>query len=182
MTLEAAHKNFCTLKKYDLDLGRALKANSSSPLGYGSEFRKVETLDRVFGRHPNLQRMRDILLNGSDWPMEELNEEKRVADVKEALAFGNHKGASAKPELLQKLVSKDIKYGYALVVPLSKFERIPGALMAPMNIMNQNTIDECGRIIGKDRLTHDQSYKWGSGTSVNSRVEKSELLPCMFGP
>ena len=42
--------------------------------------------------------------------------------------------------------------------------------MAPMNIQRQDTIDEFGRIIPKDRLTHDQSYKWKSGTSVNSRA------------
>ena len=54
--------------------------------------------------------------------------------------------------------------------------------MAPMNIQKQNTIDECGRIVEKDRLTHDQSYKWGgSGTSANCRVEKELLLPCMLG-
>ena len=53
--------------------------------------------------------------------------------------------------------------------------------MAPMNITNQNTIDEHGRVVGKDRLTHDQSYKWSSETSVNSRVVKEELLPCKFG-
>ena len=50
-----------------------------------------------------------------------------------------------------------------------------------MNIMKQNTIDEHGRVIEKDRLTHDQSYTWGSGTSVNSRVVKNSLLPCRFG-
>ena len=50
-----------------------------------------------------------------------------------------------------------------------------------MNIMRQNTIDEHGRTIEKDRLTHDQSYKWGSGTSVNSRFNKDLLLPCKFG-
>ena len=58
---------------------------------------------------------------------------------------------------------------------------VPGILLAPMNIMTQNTIDEHGRIIDKDRLTHDQIYKWGSGTSVNSTVYKDELLPCRFG-
>ena len=46
-----------------------------------------------------------------------------------------------------------------------------------MNIMTQNTIDEHGRIVEKDRLTHDQSYQLGSGTSVNSRVDKDDLLP-----
>ena len=53
--------------------------------------------------------------------------------------------------------------------------------MAPINIMTQNKIDEHGRIVEKDRFTHDQSYKWGSGTSVNSRVDKGDLLPCRFG-
>ena len=33
----------------------------------------------------------------------------------------------------------------------------------------------------KDRLTHDQSYKWKSDTSVNSRVRKNKLLECIFG-
>ena len=57
-----------------------------------------------------------------------------------------------------------MKYGYGLVLPLDKIKLIPGVLMAPMNIMNQNTINETWQIIGKDRLTHDQSYKWGSET------------------
>jgi hypothetical protein len=30
-----------------------------------------------------------------------------------------------------------------------------------MNIQHQNTIDEMRKIIDKERLTHDQSYKWG---------------------
>ena len=38
-----------------------------------------------------------------------------------------------------------------------------------MNIMTQNKIDEHGRIVEKDRLTHDKIYKWFSGTSVNIR-------------
>jgi hypothetical protein len=33
--------------------------------------------------------------------------------------------------------------------------------MAPVNIAPQNTIDEFGRIIAKDCLTHDQCFKWG---------------------
>ncbi len=50
-----------------------------------------------------------------------------------------------------------------------------------MNIMKQNTINEQGRIIPKDRLTHDQSYAWGLGTSVNSCVCIEDLRPCHFG-
>lgn len=42
-------------------------------------------------------------------------------------------------------------------------------------------IDAEGNIVDKDRLTHNQSYGWKCGGSVNSRVKKDELLPCKFG-
>ena len=101
--------------------------------------------------------------------------------MEEAIAFENHKGAKRNPVLQRSLVEKDVTRGYGLVLPLKKVHKIPGLLLAPMNIMTQNTIDEHGRIIEKDRSTHDQSFKWGPGTSVNSRVDKEELLPCRFG-
>jgi hypothetical protein len=68
-----------------------------------------------------------------------------------------------------KLVTKDDQFGYCLPLPLG--------LLAPMNIQKQNTIDEHGRTVE----THDQSFKWSSGTSVNNQTQANELLPCMFG-
>ena len=96
------------------------------------------------------------------------------------MAFGNHKGAGQNPKVLKELVEKDVTHGYGLVLPLEELNRMPGTLLVPMNVTNQNSIDECGRIVEKDRLTHDQSYKWGSGTSVNSRVDRYMLLSCKF--
>ena len=181
MTEEAAQKNFCILNKYGRDLGRALAAQHKSPLGYGSEFRPTANLIHVFGLHPNWKRMEALLQTGSDWALDNLDMVSKSKDVEEAIQFGNHKGAEDNSELLTSLVNKDVKHGYGLVLPLKKALRIPGLLMAPMNIQKQNTIDEFGRIMERDRLTHNQSYKWGSGTSVNSRVDKGPLLPCMFG-
>ena len=177
---ESAEKNWIVLAKHGLDLERALEAQQDSPLGYGSEFKPSNILESIFAKHPLWPRLKSILDNGSIWPLEELDEELRASDLREALEFGNHKGATSQPELLRKLVLKDITHGYGLVLPLSKLPRLPGALMAPMNIQRQNTIDEHGCIVTKDRLTHDQSYEFGSGTSVNSRVRKEELQPCMF--
>ena len=48
--------------------------------------------------------MEAILRKGLDWPMEELITEETLKDLKEALKFGNHKGAKNNPELLRKLV------------------------------------------------------------------------------
>jgi hypothetical protein len=102
--------------------------------------------------------------------------------VEEALTFGNHKGAMTKPDLLKLLVNNDVIHGFALPLPLDKIIRVQGILLAPLNIQTQNTIDDMGRIVPKDRLAHNQSYKWSySGTSVNSRVDKNKLLPCVYG-
>lgn len=179
---EAAEKNFLILmRKYGGSLADALAAQKDSTVGYGSEFRVVATLSNIFQRHPNWTQMSRILTHGLEWPLEPINDECRLADVREALSFGNHKGASTKPDLLLQLMSKDVHFGYCLPLPLAKAEKIPGVLIAPMNIQQQNTIDEFGRIIPKDRQTHDQSFKWSSGTSVNSHVKTEELLPCLFG-
>ena len=125
--------------------------------------------------------MEDILKNGSKWPLEEISKEDRVSDLQEALIFGNHKGASSNLEFL-KLISKDVKYGYSLPIPLESVMQIKRLEMASMNIMVQNTIDKLGRVIPKDRLTHGESWKWGgSGTSMNSRVRKELLQETRYG-
>ena len=111
-----------------------------------------------------------------------IEEKQRQQDVGEALEFGNHKQAELDPELLTSLVVDDVTHGFALPLPLEKISRIRGVLLAPLNIASQDTIDEQGKCIPKKRLTHDQSYIFnGSGTSVNSRVDKTKLTPCLFG-
>ena len=72
--------------------------------------------------------------------------------MKEALSFGNHKVAVRNTIFLIKLIEKDAVHGYGLVLPLSKIDRIPGVLLAPTNIMTQNTINENIRIVEKDSL------------------------------
>jgi hypothetical protein len=157
-------------------LAHAIKAGEGTILSYGSEFRLVQDLTKIFGNHPLWNRMKNILVHGSTWPLEPITELQRMTDVREAIAFGNHRGAEERRDVLETLVAKDVHFGYALPLPLC------GALLAPMNVMDQNSIDECGRVVEKLRLTHDQSHVFsGSGTSVNSRARKSELIPCVYG-
>ena len=80
--------------------------------------------------------------------------------------MANHKGATDKPDFLKELVTKDVSYGYVMALPLRKIEQFKEICMAPMNIASQHTIDEFGNIIGKDCLTHDQSFKWEEAGSV----------------
>ena len=181
-TSQAGEHNQNVLARYNFDLEAAISSNSCSPLSYGSEFRPAEQIKFIFHQNPLWKRLESLLRNGSIWPLTELNNDIRRLDLNDALKFGNHKGATQKASTLHKLVLKDITNGFGIIVPLSCITQIPGALLAPMNVMNQTTIDERGNIIPKDRLTHDQSFVWPSSeTSVNSRVDFGQLQCCMFG-
>ncbi len=125
--------------------------------------------------------MKTVLIKGSEWPLLTLNNFKQLKDINDALKFGNHKGANQQQELLLKLVKDDVVRGFALPLPLNKIKKIPGILLPPLNIQLQMAINKRGEIIPKNRLNHDQSWKWQSGTSVNSRVNKIKLMPCYFG-
>ena len=87
MTLDAAEKNFLVLKRHDFDLGKAIKAQLNSPVGYSP----------LLGNHPIWPMIKSILKNGTQWPTDPISEEERIGDVKEALKFGNHKGAKSHP-------------------------------------------------------------------------------------
>jgi hypothetical protein len=93
---------------------------------YGSELRDPAILASLFSNHPNWEHLKWIITHGSSWQFEEIDEEKMVSDLDDALEFGNHKGAEKQPDLLTELVIKDVQYGYALAIPLSKIEQLPG--------------------------------------------------------
>jgi hypothetical protein len=44
LSLEAAHKNYCLMKHFNYDIGKALESQQNSPLGYGSELEQQPTL------------------------------------------------------------------------------------------------------------------------------------------
>jgi hypothetical protein len=63
----------------------------------------VETLELLLVKHPNWPHLKQILISSSSWNLEDLDEEKRLSDLQEAIARGNHKGAKEKPANLRKL-------------------------------------------------------------------------------
>jgi hypothetical protein len=185
MSSEAAHKNYCILKtKFNNNINQAILTQMDSPLGYGPEFQKSTALASLLNLHPNWMHLNLLLNKGSSWPLDAISNLDQQEDVKVALTFGNHKGAKNNHELLESLVNSNVVHGFALALPLPlpKIENIKGTLLPPLNIQVQHSIDKTGRIVNKDRLTHDQSYKWTqSQMSVNSRTKKDELLPCIYG-
>jgi hypothetical protein len=100
LTNKAAKKNYLILMhKYRGNITALLESQRDLTAGYGLEFFDENTLSHLFARHPNWNRMAQILQNGSKWPLGPLNKDSRRANVDEALTFGNHKGALMQPEL-----------------------------------------------------------------------------------
>ena len=58
---------------------------------------------------------------------------------------------------------------------------VPDAAVAPLGIVFQDIIDESGNVKEKARATHDQSFTFSSGMSVNDRVVEEKLTPCQYG-
>jgi hypothetical protein len=79
------------------------------------------------------------------------------------------------------MLDDEVRYGWQLVLPAESVHVIPGTIVSPLGLVKQNTINEHGETTTKWRLTHDQSFKFQSGTSVNSRVRKEKLANCMYG-
>ncbi len=182
LSVKAAEKKFILLThKSGGNLHLALHAQNGLLLSFGSEFKPALMLESIFKFHPSWQKMKTVLIKGSEWPLSTLDDSKQLKGIDDMLKFGNHKGANQQQELLLKLVKDDLIRGFALPLPLNKIKKIPGVLLAPLNIQLQKTINECGEIIPKNRLTQYQSWKWQSGTSINCRVNKTKLMPCYFG-
>ncbi len=136
--IEAAHtKIIILMHKGWGDLIKAIEAQQTSPLGYGLEFKPVETLVPLFKHHPSWNKMKAVLSHGSVWPLASLSKDERIKDVKEALKFGNQKGTEQQQDLLKKLVKDDVGWGFALLFPLHNIASVPGILLAPLNIQLQ---------------------------------------------
>ena len=178
---KAAEKNWKILEKYNLDFELAMKNQKGTPLEYGSEFRDHLLLEKLFKFHPLWPKLKSLLLEGGKFPLEHLPIEEKKKDAIEGLEYGNHKGADNNLDLLKKMVNEDVTFGFALPIPTNKVLQIEGALLSPLNIQDQFGINEKGEITGKKRLTHNQSMKYQSGTSVNSRVIEEELQDVMYG-
>ena len=82
---------------------------------------------------------------------------------------------------VKNLLLKEIVRGWQLPLPPDKIHLLPHAVIAPMGLVTQLTIDERGEMVPKHRLTHNQSFEFSTGTAVNSRVIPDSLTPCRNG-
>ena len=183
LTEAAAKENFKVLSDNDMDLDKIIRSSAFSPISYGSEFKDSSLLEPIFANHPNWLKMKDILDNGSSFPLEDISEQDRLGDIKGAILKGNHKSASDDREpILTRKMEAEVKRGWTIPLMRSHISKLPKAMLAPLGLTNQATINDKGEIVYKDRVTHDLSHIGErSGTSINSRIIDADLPTLQYG-
>ena len=93
------------------------------------------------------------------------------------LERGNHKSAQEEPEIVEQLLSKDVVHGFSMVIPIELVPLIPNAMVQPVGLAKQWTLDEEGNRKVKYRITQDLSYSetnQESPLSINSRIDMDQ--------
>jgi hypothetical protein len=152
-------------------------------MSYGSEFKESWRLDPLLHDHPLWPRFKNILDNGSIFPLTNPPpEDVRLQDFDEILKYGNHKSAKMKINILNEHLQKEVQRGWLIPLKPSDAKKLENASIAPMGVVSQSTINELGEVIPSNRVTHDLSFPGPlSGLSINSRTKMDCLEPCFYG-
>jgi hypothetical protein len=67
------------LQRHGNSIQTYLKQNSDTFISFGSEFRHPDLLEPLLLHHPNWRRFHDLLSKGSNWALEPLANEDRLA-------------------------------------------------------------------------------------------------------
>ncbi|KAI2493894.1 hypothetical protein MHU86_20653 [Fragilaria crotonensis] len=137
---KAAETNALILEESNFNVSELIEKFSDTMLGYVSEFRTVNQLKLIIGRHPNFDKLELVLTGGIPYVFKtELDPATKSAELRKLLKRGNHKSATESAEQLQKLLAKDVIHGFTIPIPVSILEQIPGAAVQPLGVVKQWT-------------------------------------------
>ena len=105
------------------DLSRLIEENNKrSTLHYGSEFRTVDELKPLLGKHPNFHELATVLSNGMPYIFtRELDPATKFDEMQTLIDRGNHKSAQENPEQVGILLGKDVHHGFVIPIPRKLF-------------------------------------------------------------
>jgi hypothetical protein len=108
------------LECFDFDLTELLDHFADITLGYGSEFRPTEQLDKLFHGHPHFELFRTVLRDGMDYFFEaDISEDQRTTELEANLERGDHKSATSRLAGTESMLEKDVRHGFSLPFPHS---------------------------------------------------------------
>jgi hypothetical protein len=122
-----------------------LKNHQNSTLGYGSEFQPVEQFRSILGSHPHFSALEVILRDGMNYRFHtELSEPERATELTAMINRGNHKSAEDEPAAVNTLLLKAVTQSFLLPLPPATVALIRGALVQPLGLAKQWTLNKNG--------------------------------------
>jgi hypothetical protein len=99
------------------------------------------------------------------------------------LKHGNHASASQSMAMVIEMFKDEVNHMWQLPLPSYAANELLGAVLAPVGLTDQLTINKCGEVIPKWCLTHDQSFNVIPGIhwSVNNCIDLTMLTPFRYG-
>lgn len=178
----AARTNSLLLESAKGDIAALLRNDGpNSPMQIGSEFRPAHLLDSLLSWHPFWPSARNTMFFGAEYHQHPISDKDRIQDLVAALRYGNHKSAQFHRDTLMDNIKKDISKGWILPFLPSSLAKIPGAIVSPMGVSVQQRLQSDGTRAPNPRPTHDLSFTFSSGHSVNSRVTGDNLNGLVYG-
>ena len=114
----------------------------------------------------------------------EITEAEKDKEVIAMLSRGNHKSAQDKPAILEHFLSKDIVHGFSMVIPIRVVPLILHAMVQPVGLAKQWTLDEKENRKIKYQITQDLSHSETNkdvSLSINSRIDMDQYLEMVYG-
>jgi hypothetical protein len=127
------------------------------------------------GHHPNFEELSDVLTRELSCRYDrEIGEATRAKEMLVMIVRGHHQSAQANVEQVGKLLSKDVRHGFSMVLLMEVVPLAPGAMVQPTGLAEQWVLNKKGDRMTKHRITQDlthaktdKDYK----LSVNSRID-----------
>ena len=182
-TKRAAEYNAKLLKHCKHNLTTLLKKEKGTMIQPGSEFRLASDIEPLFRHHKLWKKMKKIVEEGVDYPLEEVPNETIKQDLHEMIKRGNHQSAQIKSNEQSLLTNyaKEVEHGWMLPTTTESILKLQGAAVIPIGVVQQESITVEGERYTKRRTTHDASFPPPSGKSINERMMRELLEPCFYG-
>jgi hypothetical protein len=122
-------------------------------------------------------------MKGVNYPLHPIAKNECLVDLQANFNQGNHKSTTMHMECLTNMLKDKVEHGWELLLPKEAALHLPQTVLAPLGLVEQDTINEFREIVPKWQLIHDQSFNMVKGTSrlVNNRLLMDKLTPCQYG-
>ena len=171
------------LEECDWDLEEVFRRHAGTTVDHGSEFRPVDQLRKIVGRHPGFPYLEEMLTSGFNYHLtRELDEEERKLELKAQLSRGNHQSAMQNMDDIRVLLSGDVRRGFVLPFRATAILNVKRLHLQPGGMVRQLSLKADGTRQPKSRFTHDLSFAiTAADASINARVDMSKHPEMVYG-